>query len=318
MSIVELREEAASKTNFESLERFYRFTETYLELIAGGALQAQIVSQNEDRYRFFQYGYEANYSVTRPINSELFLFADDFERALSSFNEIFRSLADGVVPDEQLRPVVGSFIYTVQQSIGAALDALPAGRSNTARKVNGDLFERFICMLISSLGIECHSGILRVPVFDQTGVELFKMNYQHDLMVAVEGELKVIGSVKTSSKDRIDKVFMDKFLYGRLTSTDLPHIAIFLNDVQRKGREPNYGVNGTFLSGHFKAYTLKLNPLDGIYYCDIRPNMLTDGFLSDRISTIDKLFFDDLPRFLLEPGRPLAATEIIDEDDFTE
>ena len=82
--------------------------------------------------------------------------------------------------------------------------------------------------------MKCVSGIMQVPVKDEYGVELFKSSYQHDLLVSKEDELKIIGSVKTSSKDRIDKVFMDKFLYNRLTDTALPHIAIFLNDVQRK------------------------------------------------------------------------------------
>lgn len=34
-----------------------------------------------------------------------------------------------------------------------------------------------------------------------------------------------------------------------------------------------------FLPGHFKAYTIKLNSLDGVYYCDIRPNMMRDTLL---------------------------------------
>ena len=83
------------------------------------------------------------------------------------------------------------------------------------------------------------------------------MNYQHDLIVEEAGELKAIGSVKTSSKDRIDKIFIDKFLYNRLTDANTPHFAVFLNDVQRKGKEPNYGVNTTFLTGHYKGYTVK-------------------------------------------------------------
>ena len=66
---------------------------------------------------------------------------------------------------------------------------------------------------------------------------------------------------------------MDKFLYSRLTDTALPHIAVFLNDVQRKKtkRQNQYAISATFLPGHFKAYTVKLNALDGVYYCDIRP-----------------------------------------------
>jgi len=69
--------------------------------------------------------------------------------------------------------------------------------------------------------------VLHIPVKDDQGVEQFKMNYQHDLMIEVEGDLKAIGSVKTSSKDRIDKVFIDKFLYNRLTDALTPHFAMF-------------------------------------------------------------------------------------------
>lgn len=39
------------------------------------------------------------------------------------------------------RIVVNNAIYTMQQTVGAALDALPAGLTNTAREINGDLFE---------------------------------------------------------------------------------------------------------------------------------------------------------------------------------
>lgn len=78
-----------------------------------------------------------------------------------------------------------------------------------------------------------------------------------------------IVSVKTSSKNRLDKVFIDKFLYNRLTEKATPHFAIFLNDVQRKGQEGKYGISAIFLPDHFNGYTVKLNPLDGVYYCDI-------------------------------------------------
>ena len=49
-----------------------------------------------------------------------------------------------------------------------------------------------------------------------------------------DDQLKLLGTIKTSSKDRLDKMFIDKFLYSRLTETAIPHIAIILNDVQRK------------------------------------------------------------------------------------
>jgi len=89
-----------------------------------------------------------------------------------------------------------------------------------------------------------------------------------------------------------------------LTDTTIPHFAIFLNDVQRKpgaGSQP-YAVNATFLTGHFKGLTVKLNPLDGVYYCDLRPNMRTDPLLREHIRTIDEFFCRGLWRFLEAPG----------------
>jgi hypothetical protein len=176
-----------------------------------------------------------------------------------------------------------------------ALDALPAGQSNQARKINGDLFERLIQFLLVRIGVNCTSGTVSVPVVVEGKVE-GAMRFQHDLIVK-DGELvKTIGSVKTSSKDRIGKIFVDKFLLQKLTEKEIPHVAIFLNDVQRKktANARQYGVNTTFLAGHFKAFTLKINPLDGVYYCDLRPNMRTDPLLSRHIKTIDHFFFGDV------------------------
>jgi hypothetical protein len=109
----------------------------------------------------------------------------------------------------------------------------------------------------------------------------------------------LIGSIKTSSKDRIDKIFIDKFLHNKLASTDTPHIAIFLNDVQkRKTKRTNeYKIDSTFLPGHFKGYTIKFNPLNGVYYCDIRPNMRVEPILKDHIYTFDKLLIEDIWSF---------------------
>ncbi len=147
------------------------------------------------------------------------------------------------------------------------------------------------------MGIDVRDGLVSVPVTVDNN-ELFQMSYQHDLVIEKHGEPRAIGSVKTSSKDRMDKIFIDKFLYNRLTGLSTPHFAVFLNDVQRRGREPAFGINATFLTGHFKGYTVKLNPLDGVYYCDLRPNMLTDDILKTQIHPLDSLLVDDIWTFL--------------------
>ncbi len=285
---------AENKAKFSGIQQYLDFCSTYLDFIETG-LQAVIVSQNENHYCFYQYRKDGHFNITRPINSNLMYDAEQFSRISIEFTRILMSARDIRADDAASREALTRSVYTIQQTVGAALDALPSGKSNAARKINGDLFERFIQLLIRTVGIECRTGTVQVPVYINGELQ-FNMSYQHDLLLYKDEELKVIGSVKTSSKDRIDKIFLDKFLYCKLTETTVPHIAVFLNDVQRKQarREDSYGVNSTFLSGHFKAFTVKLNPLEGVYYCDIRPNMQQDALLRRYIRPIDHLFCSDI------------------------
>jgi hypothetical protein len=313
---MELLECAKDKTKFLTVDDYVEFCQRYLDFVEDG-LQARIVAQNENSYLFFQYNDEGGYNITRPLNSNLMLSAENFSAAKINFLQTIDQLRNQSLPSAASRANFNCSIYSIQQAIGATLDALPAGMSNQARKVNGDLFERFIRLLIVELGIDCVSGTVQVPIKDAAGNELCKASYQHDLMLKQNGELKVIGSVKTSSKDRIDKVFLDKYLYSKLTECDLPHVAIFLNDVQRKKtrRENSYNVSSTFLPGHFKAYSIKLNALDGVYYCDVRPNMETDEFLASHIKTIDNFFCTDMRELLVRSGVILQNIRICEESE---
>ncbi len=245
MTLQQLVNIATDKKQFESLEDYADYGLRYLEFIKT-QLQAVIVSQNERNYRFFQYKKDGTFNVTRPINADLMLSLDVFEQKKHVFLSVLRHIRESTVNTPSNRQLLNNFIYTAQQSIGATLDALPAARSNTARKINGDLFERFIRLIIKETGVDVSSGTIAVPVI-VNGKELFTMNYQHDLIIQVDACTKAIGSVKTSSKDRLDKIFVDTFLYNRLTERNTPHFAVFLNDVQRKGKEGKYGVNATFL-----------------------------------------------------------------------
>ena len=260
-------------------------------------MQARIISQNETHYQFSQYDNWGSYQITRPVNSKLFYTADNFEKKKLLFQASLKNAKD-LKDNIADRRSINEIVYTIQQSIGAALDALPPGKSNKARKINGDLFEHFIRLIIREVGVACHAGIVQIPVM-VNGEQIFKMSYQHDLIVKINAELKLLGAIKTSSKDRLDKIFIDKFLYCRLTETSVPHIAIILNDVQRKNTktENKYGINSTFLPGHFKGYTVKLNPLDGVYYCYIRPNMMAELILKDHIKTFDFLLCEDIWKF---------------------
>ena len=157
-----------------------------------------------------------------------------------------------------------------------------------------------IRLVIDSIGINVSSGEEVISL----GNDNEAMKFQHDVVIRnAEEEIKAIGQLKTSSKDRLDKIFLDKFMYNKLKNTDIPHFAIFLNDVQRKEIKQNnaalqYGVNSTFLPGHFNAYRIALNPLDGVYYLDLRPAMKNDVNLKPYIKSFDNFLIFDIWNFL--------------------
>lgn len=314
MNLTEIVSTAVDKKNFLSVADYLKFSRLFSTFLTTG-LQATIVSQNENHYCFYQYKDDGYFNISRPINSKFMYGLDDIDKVETTFPKLLANVRDLAQDDAENREILARSIYTIQQCVGAALDALPAGRSNQARKINGDLFERLIQELLKLIGVSCSTGTVQVPVYLGGEVQ-FKMNYQHDLLLYNEDELKVIGSVKTSSKDRIDKIFMDKFLYNKLTETAIPHVAIFLNDVQRKNtkRENSYGINSTFLTGHFKAFTIKLNPLNGVYYCDIRPNMQKDNLLKQHIRTIDHFFCTDVWELIESEGLPLEEVKVTENE----
>ncbi|MDQ2399382.1 hypothetical protein, partial [Acinetobacter baumannii] len=137
MNLTQLVNQAIDKTRFTTIDKYIDFCKFYLEYIDIN-IQARIVSQNENKYQFIQYNEEGNFNITRPINSELMYGTVEFDNATLILKDTLRMLANGEQPPESNRKFLINSIYTIQQSIGATLDALPAGKSNQARKVNGD------------------------------------------------------------------------------------------------------------------------------------------------------------------------------------
>ena len=226
----------SQKDRFTNIENYIDFAKVYLEFIST-ELQAEIIAKNENNYKFLQYRRDGEYNITRPINENLFMNYDKYDKFSKRFIEILNNIKN-IKHDFSLRNDVNNFIYTTQQSIGCALDALPSSKTNTSRKVNGDLFERLMQLIIAQLGFDITSETLGVNIPQSNEI----MNYQNDIEIKIKGEIVAIGSVKTSSKDRIDKIFLDKLMYNRLTVTETPHFAIFLHDVQRAGKEPEYKI----------------------------------------------------------------------------
>jgi len=299
MTLYSLLEKVENNTTTKDLTWFLNIADEYLNFTHFGEtstpnIQADIVSQNESNYHFIQYKDDGHHCVTRPINSDIFLKAKEFSIARKIFEDSLPYIKE-IKYDTDIRKIINQIIYTCQQCIGCTLDAL--NNSNKAKKKNGNYFEILIRNTVKACGLNIDDKDEIVPLSDSEET----MKFEHDIILLnSENKEKAIGQLKTSSKDRIDKIFLDKYMYNKLKEVDIPHFAIFLNDVQRKENKNKalYGINSTFLPGHFKAYTVALNPLDGVYYLDLRPAITKDTFLNERIKTFDNFLVEDMWKFI--------------------
>jgi hypothetical protein len=308
-SLFDLQASVQDRTAFKRLEDYYIITRAFLNLLQE-TQPTRIVAPNDPRYIFFQYSEQHRYKITRPLNSELFIkTANDFQIAFERFAFLLADLKKHGqsalnIPSIQKQlaaNTINKVIYTTQQSIGSIGDSFD--NPNQARKRIGQLFENLIKLLIQIIGFTCESRTILVPIPDSPQ---YTMSYELDLVfskestiIAAESALihpnEVIGSVKTTSKDRIDKIFLEKFLLTRLLGREIKVIAIFLHDVQR-ARLANsiFGINSTFKTNHFLGYTMALNRMDGVYYVDPRPEMLTNPRLRAEVDNFQNFLTKDI------------------------
>lgn len=305
----DLQASLMDKEAFVSLEHYQRITGAFLELLERDQ-HTKIISPAYKHYIFYQYDEKLGNRITRPLNTNLFISdAQKFEEAFEQFGNLLielRSKEGKINNDPAYKKYLedgelNKVVYTMQQSIGCIGDSF--SNSNQSRKRIGMLFEGLIKAIIHSLGLECESRTINVPIKGHDG---YKMSYELDLVFSRDRailtseskfihESEVIGSVKTTSKDRIDKIFLDKYLLSKLLGREVPVVAIFLHDVQRARRgESIFGVNSTFKTNHFLGYTVALNPLDGVYFVDPRPEMHTNERLSDQIKAFQFFITNDV------------------------
>lgn len=171
--------------------------------------------------------------------------------------------------------VIDKTIYTIQQSIGAGLDLLV--NPNSARKHVGNRFEELIKVIFTEIGVANKKIVLQIPYKAGEGTKTYKC--ENDLIISPFESVKsssnsldeneVVVSVKTTSKDRMGKMFIDKILLERFVEHPQKVIGIFLNDVQRKESD---NISFTLVSGLFMVYSKFLTELEGVYYLDPPPN----------------------------------------------
>lgn len=297
------------KTGFRHLSDYLKFGQAFLAMLEQDK-PTRIVSPSHSHYVFYQYSKEHGHAITRPLNTQLFYESqEELTAAFARFTDFLKDLKRhkaAIAESKGRREFLASgevnrVIYTLQQSVGCVGDSF--ANANQSRKRIGQIFESLVKLVIKEVGVMCEPRTINLPIPNFPGHE---MSYELDLVFSrdkaiIASETKhihpaeVVGSVKTTSKDRIDKIFLDKFLLTRLLGREIAVIAIFLHDVQRAKRGQSiFGINSTFKSNHFLGYTVALNRLDGVYYVDPRPEMMTNERLREQIRDFQSFLVRDL------------------------
>lgn len=237
----------------------------------------------------------------RPINKKLFIITpEDFTSNFNSLRLIFNKIRKGENTTDSDKEIIDKTIYTIQQSIGAGLDLLV--NPNSARKHVGNRFEELIKVIFTEIGVANKKLVLQIPYETDEGLKTYKC--ENDLILSPFREVKsspnsldekeTVVSVKTTSKDRMGKMFIDKILLERFVGHSQKVIGIFLNDVQRKETD---NISFTLVSGLFMVYSRFLTELEGVYYLDPPPNANKKPY-SNYMKRFSELITNDIKMLL--------------------
>ncbi|MBN1183439.1 MAG: hypothetical protein JXB49_14195 [Bacteroidales bacterium] len=136
------------------------------------------------------------------------------------------------------------------------------------------------------MGIANKKLVLQIPYETDEGEKMYKC--ENDLLLSPYEKVRstpsslddreIVVSAKTTSKDSMGKMFIDKILLQRFVGHDQKVIGIFHNDVQRK---EDKDISYTLISGLFMVYTKFLTELEGIYYLDMPPAAYKPPYSND-------------------------------------
>lgn len=280
-----------------NIAEFREITERVLQYLPN------VLSHSEEKNDYLIYSSEIAGTVKyiRPINKNIFLInLQDFIVNFEKLQNIFALIKSKDKISNEDKNVIDNTIYTIQQSIGIGLDLLV--NPNSARKHVGNRFEELIKVIFTEIGVANKKIVLQIPYETDEGTKTYKC--ENDLIISPYknvisssnslDEKEVVVSVKTTSKDRMGKMFIDKMLLERFVGHPQKVIGIFLNDVQRK--EAN-NISFTLVSGLFMVYSKFLTELEGIYYLDSPPNASKKPY-SDYMKRFSELITTDLNSLL--------------------
>lgn len=258
-------------------------------------------SKEKNNYTIYSSQIAGTTKYVRPINNKMFLKdTEAFSVSFKDLKSIFEKIKGGENIESQEKDIIDRTIYTIQQSIGAGLDLLV--NPNSARKHVGNRFEELVKVIFTEIGISNKKLVLQIPYETEEGTKTYKC--ENDLILSPYDDVKsssnsldeneIVVSVKTTSKDRMGKMFIDKILLERFVEHPQKVIGIFLNDVQRKETD---NISFTLVSGLFMVYSKFLTELEGVYYLDPPPNANKKPY-SNYMKRFSELLTNDIKTLL--------------------
>ncbi|MCL6098394.1 MAG: hypothetical protein M1391_07465 [Bacteroidetes bacterium] len=241
----------------------------------------------------------------RPFRNDLFIRnASIFNDNYNQFDLILTRLKneEREFTQDEYR-LVDSVVYTIQQAMGIGLDLMV--QANSARKHVGNRFEELIRTLLSTLEISMKKVVLSIPYETDEGNKYYRC--ETDVIISPYESVKsdatsinpneIIVSLKTTTKDRMPKIFIDKVLMERFVGHQVRVVGISQNDIQRKEDADEIKISYTFVSNLFMVYTRFLAQLEGYYYLDLPSKALQRPF-NQYIFPFSKFMLSDVWKML--------------------
>lgn len=262
-------------------------------------------------YRLYTAEAAGTSKSVRPIKDELFVFDPaQFTSQYKNFMDLIHKLKtdnkDGIVKKDYT--TVDKVAYTMQQSVGAGLDLLD--NPNSAKKHVGNRFEELLRLIITELGISNKKIVFSIPYRTDEGEELYKC--ETDIVMSPYHAVKsdaghidsdeIVISSKTTSKDRMGKIFIDKLLLQKFTGKkDIKVVGIFQNDVQRsKRKNGTLKIAFTLVARLFMVYTQFLTQMEAVYFVDPPPHVFKSPW-NNHIFPFSKFIIEDVWQMLSIP-----------------
>lgn len=288
--------------HIQSLDEFLELGQACLPLILE---TTESVPVGSTRYQHYVIPVSQEGSrYLRPINETLFVRdVAEFDLYRNQFQNLIRKLrsSNGELDSLSLKlrqfangASIVKLLYTAVQSIGCILDLAP--NSQTARKNFGQRFEDFVKALLSDLGVANDTFTFSV---ERVSLNV-RYNVPIDIIVNIQGPVRssrsqidsrdTLLSIKTSSKDRMKLIFVDRFVLEKVLEVQrVNYIALYHNDIQRSGRN---GVSSTFSSDIYMVFCHVFGDLP-LYYLD-PPVVANEVRFQGKIKTFDTFILRDL------------------------